>query len=53
MNKRKKVAQRKHRKRLRRLRERRKQAIEEGAEDLSKGEMRRLAGPPVPPTTEN
>lgn len=49
MNKRKKMALRKHRKRIRRLEERRKEAIRAGAPRLSKGELKRLAGPPIPP----
>jgi hypothetical protein len=49
MNKRKRVANRKHRKRQNRLRERRQASIEAGAEPLSKGEMKRLLGAPVPP----
>ncbi len=49
MNKRKKVAMRKHRKRIRRLEERRKEAIRAGAPRLSKGKLKRLAGPPIPP----
>ncbi len=49
MNKRKKVAMRKHRKRIRRLEERRKEAIRAGAPRLSKGRLKRLAGPPIPP----
>jgi hypothetical protein len=52
MNKRKRVANRKHRKRMKRLRERRQAAIEEGAPELSKGQMKRKIGPPVPPEPE-
>jgi|GEM_PF-1598627 hypothetical protein len=49
MNKRRKVAMRKHRKRMRRLEVRRKEAIRAGAPRLSKGQLKRLAGPPIPP----
>lgn len=52
MNKRKRVAMRKHRKRMKRLRERRQEAIKKGAPRLSKGQMKRLIGPPVPPVPE-
>lgn len=49
MNKRKKVANRKHNRRMRRLEQRRKEAIRAGAERLSKGQLHRLAGSPIPP----
>jgi hypothetical protein len=49
MNKRKKMVMRKHRRRMRRLEERRKEAIRAGAPRLSKGRMKRLTGIPVPP----
>ncbi|MBN1483596.1 MAG: hypothetical protein JXA37_02645 [Chloroflexia bacterium] len=49
MNKRKRVAMQKHRKRIKRLQERRQAAIKAGAEPMSKGEMQRKIGPPVPP----
>jgi hypothetical protein len=52
MNKRKKIANRKHRKRMKRLRERRQDAIREGAPELSKGQLKRKIGPPVPPESE-
>jgi hypothetical protein len=52
MNKRKKTALSKHRKRQKRLQERRKQVIAEGGEALSKGKMKRLLGAPVPPASE-
>lgn len=49
MNKRKKVAWRKHRKATRRLQERRQAAIEAGAQPMSKGKMQRKIGAAVPP----
>jgi hypothetical protein len=49
MNKRKKVAARKHRQAMRKLAERRKAALSAGAERLSKSSLRRLAGPPIHP----
>lgn len=49
MNKRKKVAARKHRRAQRRLLERRQEAIEAGAKQLSKGKLHRVVGPPIPP----
>ena len=48
MNKRKRVAMNKHRKALKRLRERRQEAIAAGAKPLSKGQMRRKIGPATP-----
>ena len=48
MNKRKKVANRKHGRRMRDLERRRKAAVQAGAERLSKGKLHRLAGPPIP-----
>lgn len=52
MNKRKRKAMQKHRKRIRRLKERRQARIKEGAPQLSKGQMRRRIGPPLPPKPE-
>jgi hypothetical protein len=49
MNKRRKVAAHKHGRRIRKLEARRNEAIKAGAERLSKGRLRRLAGPPIPP----
>ena len=49
MNKRKKVAWRKHRKAMKRLRERRQASIETGAQPMSKGSMHRKIGAAVPP----
>jgi len=52
MNKRKRVATNKHRKALKRLRERRQEAIKAGAQPLSKGQMHRKVGPAVPTKTD-
>lgn len=49
MNKRKKAVMHKHRKRMKRLRERRQERIKAGAPELSKGQMQRRLAPPVPP----
>jgi len=48
MNKRKKAAMHKHRRKIRRLEERRRQAVKAGAQLLSKGRMKRSAGVAVP-----
>lgn len=52
MNKRKKMANRKHARRVRRLEQRRQEALKAGAERLAKGRLRRLAGPPIPPVPQ-
>ena len=44
------MANRKHGRRTRSLEQRRKQALQAGAEQLSKGKLHRLAGPPIPKT---